>query len=265
MPYNPLKKLNLLLLQLDVESLYFALLGAADVTLSYAAAAGMTMNRVFSFRTAPLGALLFSLSAFAQTDAPVGDDTAFKPYHGNRDQFTLEIPDGWHVVDQSPFGNAGVIAFYSQPVEVRLDKDPVVAEQQRQAFITMLNGMLSGEIPSFFMDRYKADKGMTCTGFDARALKKKLRIYAKSDALGKKAKLLGEPEVATTPVGGCLGIRVMMRANTATGATMHMLVYSAAVGDTTYDFVLMTEPQYFAQNLPWFERVVASVRLTGAS
>lgn len=223
------------------------------------------MNRVSRFRTAPFGALLFSLSAFAQTSAPVDDEPAFKPYEGNRDQFTLEIPDGWHVVDQSPYADAGVIAFYSRPVEVKLDKDPAIAEQQKQAFMTMLNGMLSGEIPSFFMDRYKADKGMTCTGFDARALKKKLRIYAKSDVLGKKAKLLGEPEVATTPVGGCLGIRVMMRANTSTGATMHMLVYSAAVNGTTYDIVLMTEPQYFAQNLPWFERVVASVRLTGTS
>ena len=46
---------------------------------------------------------------------------------------------------------------------------------------------------------------------------------------------------------------------------MHMLVYSAAVKGITYDFVLMTEPEYFAANLPWFERVISSVRLTGAS
>ena len=246
-------------------SLYFALLGAADVTLSYAAAAVMTMNRVFSFRTAPWGVLLFSLSAFAQTDIPVSDELPFKPYHRNRDQFTLEIPAGWHVVDQSPFSDMGVVAFYSQPLEMKIDKDPVIAQQQKQAFQQLMKSMESGELPSFFVDRYKADKGMTCAGFDARAQKMKLKIFVKSGVLGKQSKILGEPEVATAPVGGCQGLRVLIRATTAMGATMHMLVYSAAVDGITYDLALIGEPQYFARDLPWFERVVASMRLTGAS
>lgn len=223
------------------------------------------MYRSISFRTAPLGALLLSLAAFAQSDLPTDGELNFKPYQGNRDQFTLEIPDGWHVVDQSPYSDAGVIAFYSQPMEIKLDRDPVIAEQQKQSFMAMLNGMMSGATPSFFLDRYKAGKGMTCSGFDARALKKKLKIYTKSDVLGKKAKLLGEPEVTPTPVGGCQGIRVLVRANTETGTTMQMLVYSAAIDGTTYDFVLTAEPQFFARNLQWFERVISSIRLTGAS
>lgn len=223
------------------------------------------MNRVFSLRTAPLGALLFSMFTFAQTDAPVSADFAYKPYHGNRDQFTLEIPDGWHVVDQSPYSDKGVIAFYSQPMQMKIDKDPVLARQQEQAFQKLLEGMESGEIPSFFIDRYKADKGMTCTGFDARAQKKKVKIFVKADALGSKSKIIGEPEVANAPVGGCQGLRVMVRANTAAGATVQMLVYSAAVDGITYDLALIAEPRYFDQNLPWFERVVSSMRLAGAS
>ncbi len=223
------------------------------------------MKRVFNFRTAPWGALLFSLSAFAQTDAPVGDDLSFKPYNGNRDQFTLEIPAGWHVVDQSPFSDKGVVAFYSQPLEMKIDKDPVIARQQEQDFLRLLNSMESGEIPSFFIDRYKADKGMTCAGFDARAQKKKLKIFANADVLGKQSKIIGEPEVVTVPVGGCQGLRVLIRANTAVGTTMQMLVYSAAVDGITYDLALIAEPRYFDQNLPWFERVVSSMRLAGAS
>lgn len=223
------------------------------------------MIRSFSFRTAPFGALLLSLSAFAQSELPADSDATFKPYQGNRDQFTLEIPDGWHVVDQSPYGDAGVIAFYSQPMQVRLDKDPEIARQQQRDFEKMLNGFLSGELPSFFMDRYKAGKGMTCAGFDKRAQKKKLSIYVKSDVLGKKSKVIGEPEVSAAPLGGCQGLKVLINANTADGRTMKMLIYTAAVDDVTYDVVLITEPQYFAQNLPWFERVISTMRLTGAS
>lgn len=223
------------------------------------------MNRVFFFPRAPWGVLLFSLSAIAQTDAHVGDDLSFKPYNGNRDQFTLEIPAGWHVVDQSPYSDKGVVAFYSQPLQMKMDKDPVIARQQEQAFQQLLNSMESGEIPSFFIDRYKADKGMTCAGFDARAQKKKLRIIVKSDVLGKQSKILGEPAVATVPVGGCQGLRVLIRANTAFGTTMQMLVYSAAVDGITYDLALIAEPRFFDQNLPWFERVVSSMRLAGAS
>lgn len=223
------------------------------------------MNRVYRFWTAPLGALLISLSTLAQTNASVGDELSFKSYHGNRDQFTLEIPDGWHVVDQSPYSDMGVIAFYSQPMQMKLDKDPEIARQQEEAFRKLIEGMESGEIPSFFIDRYKADKGMTCAGFDARSQKKKVNIFAKADALGKKSKLIGKPEVATAPVGGCQGLRVLIRANTAVGTTMHMLVYSAAVDGITYDLALLAEPRFFDQNLSWFERVVSSMRLAGAS
>ena len=223
------------------------------------------MNRVFSVRTAPLAALLFSLSAFAQIEAPAGDELSFKPYNGNRDQFTLEIPDGWHVVDQSPYSDKGVIAFYSQPMQLMIDKDPVVARQQEQEFEKLLAGMESGEIPSFFIDRYKADKGMTCAGFDARAQKKKVKIFLNAGLFGNNSKTIGAPEVATAPVGGCQGLRVLIRANTAVGRTMQMLVYSAAVDGITYDLALVAEPRYFDQSLLWFERVVSSMRLAGAA
>ena len=223
------------------------------------------MNRVFSFRTAPLGALLVSLSAFAQTDVPVAGEISFKPYLGNRDQFTLDIPDGWHVVDQSPYSDKGVIAFYSQPMQLKIDKNPVIARQQEQDFEKLLAGMESGEIPSFFIDRYKADKGMTCAGFDARAQKKKVKIFLNAGLFGNKSKTVGAPEVASAPVGGCQGLRVLIRANTAVGTAMQMLVYSAAVDGITYDLALVAEPQYFDQSLLWFERVVSSMRLAGAS
>lgn len=222
------------------------------------------MNCIRLLRLMPIGILLFVHSSFAQTDFTDVSDSAVFTYQGNRNQFTIDIPDGWHVVDQSPYSETGVVAFYSQPLEAKYDKDPVVNQQRQQAMMDLLDGMESGAVPSFFIDRYKAEKGMTCDGFDARAQKKKLKIFTSSNALGKGAKVVGKPDVSTTEFGGCMGLKALIVADTLDGNGMRMLVYSAAVAGITYDIALMAQPAYFAQNLAWFERVVASTRLTAA-
>lgn len=220
----------------------------------------MNTNRMLRWMS--LGILLFTSSSVAQSVSAGAEP--HKTYLGNRDQFTIDLPDGWHIVDQSPYRDSGVVAFYSQPIELRLDKDPAVSKQQEVAFFQLVEDMSSGALPSFFADRYKADKGMSCEGFDKRAQAKKLKIFSKADALGKKPKLIGTPEVANVGFGGCKGIRVSFRATNAEGYDWQMLVYSAAVNGITYDFALLTETQYFDRNLPWFERAIGSVRLTGA-
>lgn len=211
----------------------------------------------------PLSILLLSPCVVAQTDSTDGE--LYKTYLGNRNQFTIELPNGWHIIDQSPYTDTGVIAFYSQPIELTLDKDPAISHQQEQAFMKLLNDMSSGALPTFFADRYKAGKGMNCQGFDASAQKKKLKIFSNADALGRKPKLIGAPEVSKVDFGGCRELKVSFRADTSYGTTMQMLVYSAAINGMSYDFALLTEAQYFEQNLPWFERAIASVRLTGAN
>ena len=217
----------------------------------------------------PFGILLFFSTAIAEPESgPATNDAdgqTYKTYNGNRDQFTLELPDGWYVFDQSPYSEHGIVAFYSEPVELKLDKDPEVARLQQVALITLMNDMTRGKKATFFADRYKADKGMDCSGFDARAQKRKVKIYSNADALGRKPKLVGQPEVSSVDFGGCQGMRVLLRANIQSGMTMQMLVYSAAVDGITYDFALLTEADYFERNLEWFERVMSSVRLTGAS
>lgn len=222
------------------------------------------MQRISGFRLMPIGIVLLAQNIFAQTDFTDSGSWPVSPYEGNRNQFTVDIPDGWHVVDQSPYSDTGVVAFYSKPLEAKYDKDPVVNQQRQQAMMDLLDDMVSGAVPSFFMDRYKADKGMSCEGFDARSQKKKVKIFVKSDALGRGSKVVGKPDVSTTEFGGCKGLKVLILADAVDGQSMQMLVYSAAVDGLTYDFVLMTESTYFAQNLPWFERVIASVRLTAA-
>lgn len=187
-----------------------------------------------------------------------------KPYESNRDQFTLDIPDGWHAVDQTPYRETGVVAFYSQPLFMLLDEDPAVREQQKQQMMALADDLMSGAAPAFFMDRYKAGKGMACTGYSEQAQKQKLRIIANSPALGKGSKPVSKPEVSVTDFAGCRGLRVMMRISRSGSADRQMLVYTAAADDITYDFVLLNDIDYFEQNRPWFERVVATTKLTAA-
>lgn len=220
------------------------------------------MDHIRSFALMLTGSILLVPAVFGQSDLISIENPALKTYQGNRDQFTLELPEGWYVVDQSPQSRTGVIAFYSQPLNTKLDKDPVISKQQEQAMIGLVNDMLSGALPFFIVDRYKAEKGMTCAGFDERAQKRKLKIFKNSSAFGDDARVVGTPEISTTEFGGCKGIKAMVLAEGY--ASLQMLVYSAAVDGITYDIALVTETKYFEQNLPWFERTVASVQLTGA-
>lgn len=222
------------------------------------------MNRIRGFRVTLLGVILPVSVVFAQSDVANSESWTLKPYEANRDQFTLQIPETWHAVDQTPYRETGIVAFYSQPLVMRLDDDPVVREEQKRQMMALADDLMSGAAPAFFMDRYKAGKGMVCTGYSEQAQKKKLKIIANSPALGKGARPADQPDVAIVDFAGCKGMRVLMRISGPGSDDRNILVYTAASNDITYDFVLLTDAAYFDRNLPWFERVVATAKLTSA-
>ena len=71
------------------------------------------MNTNRWFYRVPLGMLMIITSAAQPSVAETG---AYNTYLGNRHQFTVELPEGWHVVDQSPCSDSDMIAFYGQSV-----------------------------------------------------------------------------------------------------------------------------------------------------
>src|SRR5262245_24799678 len=191
-------------------------------------------------------------------------ETEFVPYEGMKDQFILALPKGWYVHDQNAtFGQPGpfgVVVF--SPVQLghmTISGDPNADEIQK-----MMGRVDSGEIPSFFVDRYRAEKGRACESFTEKGRKHALEIYTSPGALGKGTKLVGTPEVQAVPVGGCQGLRVMMRTMNANGAEWDFLIYAASDAQTSYDFVLRNEKTYFEKNLPMFEKAVSGLRLAAA-
>lgn len=222
------------------------------------------MNLTRGFRYTLFSVALITSVVTAQSDLLESESWTLKPYDGNRDQFTLAIPGEWYAVDQTPYRETGVVAFYSQPLVMRMDKDPVIRAQQERQMMALAEDLASGAAPAFFMDRYKAGKGMSCEGYSEQAQKKKLKIAANAPALGKGARPIGKPEVAVIDFAGCKGLRIRMQIYSPGSGNLEMLVYTAAADDITYDFALINDAKYFEQNLPWFERVVATARLTAA-
>lgn len=222
------------------------------------------MNRLRDRRLALTSVMLFSSLVFAQSDPLGSADWTFKAYEAIRDQFTLQIPENWYPVDQTPYRETGVVAFYSKPLVMRLDNDPAVRAEQQRQMMALADDLMSGAAPAFFLDRYKAGKGMLCTGYTDPAQKKKLKIIANSPALARGARIVGQPDVAKIDFAGCKGLRILALISSPGRENQQILLYTAAVNDITYDFVLLTETRYFDQNLPWFERVVATANLTAA-
>lgn len=216
------------------------------------------------FRSTLTGLSLLVTVALAQTDPIDSDSWEFKPYHGNRDQFTLDIPSTWIPIDQNPYSTDGVIAFYSQSPFMQSQKDSPDSAAQEAKFMQIANGLVSGAVPSFFAERYKAGKGMNCAGLSEQAQTSKVKYFAKATARDKRAKIVGQPEVSKIEFAGCQGLRVLMRADIRGSPGLVMLAYFATADNMNYDFILLNEPSYFEQNRPWFERIMATVKLTGA-
>jgi hypothetical protein len=199
---------------------------------------------------------LFLVSSWAATPKSAG----FVLYEGLNEQFTLELPQGWHVHEQGGSGSHGVVVFSSVSMtwEVEdMDEEEIFAEMRKR-----MAQMDSGELASFFVDRYPAKSGMSCDGFSKRAKKKKLRVLSSTTALGQDSTLLEPAQAEPISLGGCQGLKVLVRAQTAVGWELVMLTYTVSHGQTTYDFALRNREEYFEKNRPVFEKVLSTLRIT---
>ena len=151
----------------------------------------------------------------------------------------------------------GVVIF--SPINLASVK---VTDVQKQLADSMraLESIDSGETPSLLVDRHKSQRGISCSGIDDKARKRLLDVYETS-AMGKSGHLLGTSEVKAMPVGGCQGLRVMLRSRDPDGTETHTLVYAVSDGETAYDFFLRNRKEFFEKNLPIFEKAVSTLKI----
>ncbi|MCZ6718090.1 MAG: hypothetical protein O6944_02910 [Gammaproteobacteria bacterium] len=226
----------------------------------------MNEDNAPSFRQAPrnTGAACVWVLLVACLSAPAwagGQSAAgFVLYEGLKEQFTLELPQGWHVFNQSGSPEYGVVVFSALSMRIEaegMDEAALGAKvRKRMAQVD------SGELPSFFVDRYPIKRGMSCDGLSKKARKKMLRVLTRATAFGGGSKLLNRPEAEPISLGGCQGLKVLVRAQTAEGREFVMLIYTVSHGQTTYDFALRNRKEYFEKNRPVFEKALSTLKIT---
>ena len=177
-----------------------------------------------------------------------------------KDQFTVAIPKGWMAYDQSRAfkgvsGRWNMIFFLASTDFATDSPGPGMISVQ------VLRKVDSGEIPSFFIQRLPADKGMSCAGFSEKAEKKLLDLVRKDSVL----KETSEPPHATpAAVGGCKGLRITGKGQPKGGPPWVVDVYAASDGETLYLFSLRNLAENYAKNTDIFQKAVSTAKFSAA-
>jgi hypothetical protein len=186
----------------------------------------------------------------------------FVPYEGSKDEFTIAIPKDWTGFDQGQMlkatgmdrmaGQFGLIIFYQSKDSASTTLSP-----------DLMAKIDTGEVPSFFLQKQRADKGMSCTGFSEKAAKRAVDLIGKDPEFkGKNAVEPAHAEPAV--VGGCKGLRIRAKGQRSPGSTMVADAYVASGGETLYVFSLRNPVDNYDKNVDVFQKAVSTLKLAAA-
>ena len=193
-----------------------------------------------------------------------GQPDEFVPYEGSKEQFTIALPKDWAVYDQGqmmkasgmgrmPARAADIVIFYQSS-----DPTPQVMLSPE-----LMDKVDTGVLPSFFLQRQRADNGMSCSGFSEKAEKRAVDLIGKDPEFkGKNAVEAAHAE--SVAVGGCKGLRISAKGQRAQGHPLVAEAYVASDGETMYVFSLRNPAENFAKNADVFRKAISTLRLVAA-
>lgn len=179
-------------------------------------------------------------------------------------QFTITLRDGWSVYDQteavsgspSPFGM------------VILSSAALTAAGETTADPALLAKVDTGELPSFFVERHPADKGMSCSKLSKSVIYRIGTNIVQQEIFGTTRKLVGAtpPDHTEIDLGGCKGVRFEAHARKK-DPEKHWVVDLRAVsdGEVLYFFSLRNKAAHYDENRAAFDEALATVRLLKAN
>jgi len=181
------------------------------------------------------------------------------PFEGLKEQFTIALPAGWNVYNQSEAvsgerGPFGVVFFSAHPLTKPGEK---VADAELLAKADV------GEIPSFFVDRQPAGKDMACSEFSRMAGGRVAGMVRRDPAFSKGRPLPTQFLPERIELGGCQGFKVHLRAahsNPDAEWTIDARVISD--GRVLYSFSLRARAEHYQKTLETFEKVLATLKLS---
>lgn len=189
----------------------------------------------------------------------VAQPEAGRLFDGLKNQFTIVLPEGWTVYDQtaaltqrpSPYG----IVYFSA--------EPVLAPGERMPTPDAPGALLSvdrGDVQSFFVDRHSASKGMSCSKLTRRA-KAEIESMVGSDpifgGLARQMLLPNRPHTSEIELAGCKALKLE-----GSGKGWRLDVRAVSDGKTLYLFSLRNTADNFARNLGAYETALGTLRLS---
>ena len=182
------------------------------------------------------------------------------PFEGLKDQFTIALPGAWNVYNQSEAisgeqGPFGVVFFSAQPL---------TKPGEKTADMELLAKADVGEIPTFFVDRQPAGKGMTCSEFSRAAGGRVAGMVRNDPAISKGREIPTQFLPKRIELGGCQGFKVEVRAKHSKPEKAEWIVDVRAVSDgrVLYLFSLRARAEHYQKVLSTFESVLATLKLS---
>ena len=203
------------------------------------------------------GAFAIALSA-AMPSASSAEELA--AFDGLKEQFTIALPGGWNVYNQSEAvsgerGPFGLVFFSAQPL-TRPGEKTADAERLAKADV--------GEIPSFFVDRQPAAKDITCSEFPRAAGGRIAGILRRDPAFSKGRPLPMQFFPERIELGGCQGFKVQLRAAHSNPENAEWIIDTRVISDgqVLYLFSVRARAEHYQKVLDTFERVLATLKLS---
>ena len=181
------------------------------------------------------------------------DTLTVNRYSGSQYQFVIDLPVGWSGYNQNralgrggtPFG---IIVFS----EGKLDAARGASD---------LSKVISGEKPSFFVERVPANKGMDCAGFSKGGAKGIAQAIRLDPMFGKDRKVVRELASEEVEIAGCKALRFRAETRAPDGNSSALDMHVISDGKVVYMFTLRNEKGYFDKNLPVYEASMKTIRL----
>lgn len=202
--------------------------------------------------------------ASSQVATAEGLPEGFVLYEGSKEQFIIGLPKDWTAYDQGQMMKAAGIdrstGRFGDMIIFYQSKDSTHGLLESPELMGKVD---TGELPSFFLQKQPADKGMACTGFSEKAEKKAI------DAIGKdpnfKGKNAVEPAHAEPAnVGGCKGLRIRAKGQRSPGAPLVADAYAASDGVTLYMFSLRNPADNYEKNVDVFQKAISTLKLSAS-
>jgi hypothetical protein len=201
--------------------------------------------------------------ASSQAGATEGMPDGFVRYEGSKEQFTIGLPKDWATYDQGQMLKAAGMECMGH------FEDMIIFYQSSDSTKTLMESpelmakVDTGEIPSFFLQKQHAEKGMACTGFSEKAEKKAIDSIAKDPGFrGKNA--VEQAHAEPVDVGGCRGLRIRAKGQGSSGATVVADAYAASDGVTLFMFSLRNPADHYAKNVDVFQKAISTLKFSAS-